>query len=573
MSTDQGIIDYRSLPAPQGYQSFIKDIGPTMCDLYALTMTYAAWKLNFAEERVTTSHVFCRSGIGNGETYRDSKDKIQYVDLPYLKNAGAGLVAEWLDGWKWQDRDLRFLAQQDVSDGRGGMTRMFPNEFLTWLSRQRITLDIDAVPEGELIFPWEPSMRLKGLWWQQEMVEAANLHLISSSTNLTTVATQVRLAAQREARRSGAEFIEASTSDIDQAALSEMSLRRGLSIGGIQSTRAGAIAGWDNTSNVYAGMCYGRPIMGTFAHAWVMLHDTEEEAFENWARVFPGSTVFLADTYDTIEGVKTAIRICKKHNLDLRAIRLDSGDMLGLAEQVRVLLDEAGFKKARILATDNINRNSASSLYKATGSEITGMGIGSELAVNRFDPLLGFVQKLGARFADRSTGRDELIRELIKLSESSEKTTLPGELDAIRFMDRNGMWAGDTIIPKDLDIGQDRLSRDINSVNLRNGRILPFPSGARFVRLLKPWMRSGNMVQEAYQNRDAAAILEEARATHKETMARLDPSHQALPPNMPKRYGVGAAEELIDKKNHEIARARTRGSMERQRARLLDLVA
>ena len=162
---------------------------------------------------------------------------------------------------------------------------------------------------------------------------------------------------------------------------------------------------------------------------------------------------------------------------------------------------------------------------------------------------------------------------MIKLSESSEKTTLPGELDAIRFMDRNGMWAGDTIIPKDLDIGQDRLSRDINSVNLRNGRILPFPSGARFVRLLKPWMRSGNMVQEAYQNRDAAAILEEARATHKETMARLDPSHQALPPNMPKRYGVGAAEELIDKKNHEIARARTRGSMERQRARLLDLVA
>ena len=130
------------------------------------------------------------------------------------------------------------------------------------------------------------------------------LHLISSSTNLTTVAVQVRQAAQREARKRGVELVETSAASIDLATLSEMSLRRGLSIGGIQSSRATSIAGWNNTSNVYAAKCYDMSVMGTFAHAWVMLHDTEEEAFDNWAKVFPGATVFLADTYNESKALK-----------------------------------------------------------------------------------------------------------------------------------------------------------------------------------------------------------------------------------------------------------------------------
>ncbi len=558
---------YRNLPAPKGYQSFINTLGPTVCDLYALTMTYASWRLGFAEERVTTSHVFCRSLLTNGETYVDSQDKVQRVEIPYLVNAGAGLVAEWLDGWKWKDSDLRFLAQQDVPDGKGNTTPLFSNEFLHWLSGQKITLDIDAVPEGELVFPQEPVLRLKGLWWQQEMVEAANLHLISSSTNLTTVAVQVRLAAQREAHKHGADLVDMSAASLDQATLSEMALRRGMSIGGIQSTRAAAIAGWNNTSNVFAAKCYGVPVMGTFAHAWVMLHDTEEEAFENWAKVFPGSTVFLADTYDTIEGVKTAIRICKKYNLDLRAIRLDSGDMEYLSVQTRELLAEAGYKNAAILATDNINRKTAGTLYRNARSEITGMGIGSEVAVNRLDPLLGFVQKLGARFSDYSTGRDDLIREFIKLGEGSEKTTIPGELDAIRYIDRKGMWAGDTIIPKDADIGEGRLTCTVNSVHTQTGRVVPFPQGAPFIRLLQPWMIKGDMVSPAYRDKDSAAILQEAKETCKQTMARMDSSHLALPPSMPKRYGVGIARDLARKKEDSAHAIRSASLLERQRTR------
>ncbi|MDR3449141.1 MAG: hypothetical protein P4M15_05250, partial [Alphaproteobacteria bacterium] len=519
----------------------------------------------FVEEGVTTSHVFCRSLLGNGETYVDAQDRVQRAEIPYLINAGAGLVAEWLDGWTWGEGDLRFLAQQDIADGKGGVQPLFENDFLHWLSRQRLTLDIDAVGEGELIFPQEPALRIKGLWWQQEMVEAANLQLISSSTNLATVAVQVRLAAQRQARRNGAGLVTASTGDIENAGLAEMALRRSPGIGGIQSLRAAAIAGWDTTSNVYGAKCYGRKAMGTFAHAWVMLHDTEEEAFDNWARVFPGATVFLADTFETLEGVRTAIRICKKHHLDLRGVRLDSGDMDYLSAQARALLNEAGYPKALILATDSINRKSAGSIYQTT--QITGMGIGSEVAVNRIDPLLGFVQKLAARFYDHSSGRDELLREFIKLSESPEKTTLPGEIEVIRYIDPKGKWAGDTIIPKNLDVGEGNLSRDILSVNNRTGGIKPFPKGAPFRRLLQPWMQDGVMVQKNYAERDASAILDEAAATCRATLGRLDAGHKVLPPGLPRRYGVGIVRELVEGRDHTIQAIRMQTEMQRQRAR------
>ena len=576
---DATIPDYEHLSAPQGYQSFVKDIGPLACDRYALTMIYAAWKLGFVEEKVTTSNVFCRSLLNNGDTYRDSaNDEIKNVKIPYLVNAGLGLVAEWLDGWQWKERELRYLAQQRIPDGKGGSTRLFPNEFLHWLSKQKLSLDIKAVPEGQLLLPQEPSLQITGLWWQQMAVEAMVLNLISSSTNLATVAMQVRLATQREAHKAGADMIEASAREY--ASLAEMALRRSPSIGALQSARAAAIAGWDNTSNDYAGMCYGIPVMGTFAHAWVMLHDTEETAFRNWAKVYPNSTVFLADTYNTVEGVKTAIRVCKDNDLDLKGIRLDSGNLAYLSKDVRELLDEAGFPNARILATDSISTRSASSLYGRVATEttkrdsfVTGFGIGSEIAVNRNNPLLDFVMKLSAQHADASSGKKELIRELIKLSETEEKTTLPGMIDVIRFIDRDGRWAGDTIIPANLDIGEGRLSRDVYSESMQTGVAKPFPAGASFIRLLQPWMEKGAMVQKPYADEDAPAILAASRATCANAVAKLDKAHLCLPPDMPHDYGWGLAEELVQKRQTAITHARTRNDLAIQRRRFTPEVA
>jgi nicotinate phosphoribosyltransferase len=568
------IRDYEKLPRIRGYGSFVNTLGPLLCDRYALTMTYAAWKLGFVEERQTTSNVFCRSLLNNGETFKDSGgDETRNVKIPYLINAGLGLVGEWYDGWHWKDRDLRHLALQRVDDGKGNTIRLFPNEFLHWLSRQKLALDIKAIPEGQLIFPQEPSLQISGPWWQQMAVEATTLGLISSSTNLATVATQVRFAATREAYAASMPLVEASAKSF--ASLAEMALRRSPSIGALQSARAAAIAGWDTTSNDYAGMCYGIPVMGTFAHAWVMLHDTEEEAFDNWAKAFPGSTVFLADTYSTVEGVKTAIRICQKHGLKLKGIRLDSGNLGWLSREVHALLAEAGYPDAIILATDSISVGAAASLYGRVATEVTnlesyvtGFGIGSEVAVNRNNPLLDFVMKLAARHPDRSS-HDELVRELIKLSETEKKTTLPGLIDVVRYIDKNGRWAGDTIIPTDLDIGEGTLSRDLYSENIATGKVKPFPKGAPFVRLLEPWMRKGKMIVPAYRERNAPSILAASRETCAGTLAHLDPEHLKLPPGLPHEYGVGLAEELATKRRAAVGRIRAQQELEKQRDRFV----
>jgi nicotinate phosphoribosyltransferase len=310
-----------------------------------------------------------------------------------------------------------------------------------------------------------------------------------------------------------------------------------------------------------------------------MLHETEEGAFENWAKAYPNATVFLADTYNTVEGVKTAVRICKKHGLDLKGIRLDSGNLAYFSREARTVLDEAGYPNAKILATDSISVRNAASLFGRVSTEVTdresfvtGFGIGSEVAVNRNNPLLDFVMKLSAHHADRSTGNDALVRELIKLSETEKKTTLPGLIDVVRFVDRNGHWAGDTIIPADLDIGYSRLSRDLYSEHTQTGKIKPFPQGAPFVRLLQPWMAKGEMVQTAYAERDAHAVLTASRATCAEAISKLDKDHTHLPPDMPHDYGVGISEELAQKRKVAVGHIRARQDLERQRNRF-DLVS
>ncbi|MDX9689616.1 MAG: hypothetical protein RBT70_03995 [Alphaproteobacteria bacterium] len=574
----QKIPDYERLARPKGYQSFLPTIGPVACDLYALTMTYAMWKLEMVDKIKATANVFGRSLMNNGDMIDDQgEDTPVSVKVPYLVNSGLGLAAEWYDGWKWKDRELGYLATLQVDDGKGDKMRLFPNDFLYWLSKQKMTLDIKAVPEGEIIMPHEPIKQITGPVWQALAIEAMTLSLDAVSTNLATVATQIRLATQREALKEGAELVDASTHDIERAGLAEMALRRSPCIAGLPSARAAYIGGWDSSSNVYAGMCYGIPVMGTFAHAWVMLHDTEEQAFENWAKVFPGATVFLADTYDTIEGIKTAIGVCKKHGLKLKGVRLDSGNMSYLSGQARELLDAAGFKQARILASDSVSVRKAASLYAYAAKDVTGresfitdFGIGSSIAINRDNPLLSLVMKLSARH-DVGVAREQLTRELMKVSQDEKKRTIPGLYDVVRYIDKSGRWAGDTIIPSDLPIGEGRLARDIYSESMTDQEVKVFPAGTPFVRLLQPWMKKGKMTQEAYREKDAARILREARATCAASLAKLDPYHLLLSPSKPHPYGVGMAEELSDKRRQVMRHIQASRSLEKQKARF-DLV-
>ncbi|MDD3029028.1 MAG: hypothetical protein PHS57_01915 [Alphaproteobacteria bacterium] len=573
---DTVIPNYAKLPQPTGYRSYIKEIGPLALDHYALTMTNGLYQLGL-EKTVTTSNVFCRSYLNNGETYKDTEsDEIKQLKIPYLIGAGLGLVAEWFDGWKWTDRELVFLANRTVDDGKGNQVRAFSDDFLNWLSKQHLTLDIKVIPEGQMVAPNEPVMQITGPAWQQMCIEATTLQLISSSTNLTTVASQVRLAAQRPVRKEGVGIVEASAMDIEKASLSEMALRRALSPAAIPSARAAAIADWDATSNDYAGMCYGIPVMGTFAHFWVMLHDTQKEAFENWAKVYPGATVFLTDTYSTIGGVKEAIEVCKRYNLRLKGLRFDSGNMGYLSVQAKDVLKEAGYADAALfdagkttyLASDSVTVKTAASLFARAGVEagkptsaINAFGIGSTVAVNRDNPLLDFVMKLSA------IEEEDKWRDVLKLSETKNKTTLPGKTDVIRYIDKYGRFAGDTIIPEDMDVGEGFLSRNVYSESTHSGNIKVFPKGAQFKRLLVPWMKKGEMIQELYQKRDPVGILQAAKKEYLETISRLDPSHLVLPPDMPHRYGVGIAEELGNKRTQLVNHINGNQSLAMQLAR------
>ncbi len=545
--TAVNIPQYADLPPALGYQSVLKDFGPDLTDMYAITMTYAMWKLGLLGTR-TTSNVFCRSLLNNGDSVIDDLGERKSVKNPYLINSGAGLVAEWLDGWHWKNPQLRNLAQKTYKDARGNVVRIFPDEFLYWLSQEKISLTIDAIPEGRLIFPQQAALRLKGYAHQHMLIEAMMLQLMSSSTNQTTADFQVRMAARRIANVHDKQLVEASTAEIyEQAVLVEMALRRTPSLGGIITSRAAAIAGWNSTSNVYAARCYNLPTgLGTFAHSWVMLHDTEEEAFENWSKVFPNMGLFLADTIETVEGLKKILKVCAKHGHKLYGIKIDSGDEKHLSQVMRQMCNEAGQPDVIFMPTNNNDRNKVKSLYRAAGSEITAFGLGSEAAINRYQPLLDFVMKLSAEINDR----DEMVRELIKLSNSAEKTTYPGEIDSIRFLYPDGYFAGDMIAPNEVSLGNGVLSRDVESVSLIPSlRNKVFKAGTAYEVLNQRLMTSGTWVQHNFINQDAGAIVAAARAACQQDTSRLRAEHLMTPPDRPYPYGIGAMQELIVKRN------------------------
>ncbi|MBN1853198.1 MAG: nicotinate phosphoribosyltransferase, partial [Pirellulales bacterium] len=222
----------------------------------------------------------------------------------------------------------------------------------------------------------------------------------------------------------------------------EFGLRRAQGIdGGLAASRAAHIGGCAATSNVLAGKLYGIPVRGTHAHSWVMSFDSEEDAFENYARVMPNNCVFLVDTYDTLEGVRHAIDVGKQlrqRGHEMVGIRLDSGDLAYLSIQARQILDEAGFPDAAILASNDLDEQIIESL-KIQGARIAVWGVGTKLATAYGQPALGGVYKLGAIRNSNGSWQPKL-----KVSDQSIKTTIPGILQVRRFENEQGM-IGDLI--------------------------------------------------------------------------------------------------------------------------------
>ncbi len=310
----------------------------------------------------------------------------------------------------------------------------------------------------------------------------------------------------------------------------EFGLRRAQGVdGGLSASRAAYLGGVDATSNVLAGQRFNIPVKGTHAHSWVMAFEDEPTAFAAYANAFPDDSVFLVDTYDTLEGVRHAISVAREmraNGHELGGIRLDSGDLAYLSREARALLNEAGFEKVRIVASNDLEENLITSL-KLQGARIDTWGIGTQLVTAYDQPALGGVYKLAALRKPDDSGWDFTI----KLSEQLAKTSIPGILQVRRYESEKGQPRADMLynvaepLPERLTIID-----PLDATRRRSVR----PEAA-YRELLEPIFRRGKLVHQL-------PTLEESRArAHREVLS-LDPSiRRFLNPHV---YPVGLEESL-----------------------------
>jgi nicotinate phosphoribosyltransferase len=369
-----------------------------MTDLYQLTMMYGYLKHGMGKNKAVFDMFFREAGGPNC----------------YAMVAGLEQLIEYIDNLSFSEEDLDYLR------GLG----IFDESFLDYLRHFTFTGEIYAMPEGTVAFPYEPLVRVKAPIAEAQLVETALLNIVNHQTLIATKASRVVQAAQGDG-------------------IMEFGLRRAQGPdAGIYGARAAIIGGCVGTSNVLTGQMYGIPAKGTHAHSWVMSFPTELEAFRAYAETFPENCLLLVDTYDTLRsGVPNAITVFKElraRGYEPAGIRLDSGDLAYLSKKARKMLDEAGFPKAKIFASNDLDERSIWDL-KAQGAKIDTWGVGTRMITSNDNPALGGVYKLAAEEVD-----GKWIPR-IKISENPAKITTPGCKQVYRLYDKAGMAVADLI--------------------------------------------------------------------------------------------------------------------------------
>ncbi len=419
-----------------------------LTDLYQLTMAYGYWKEGMREKEAVFHLTFRHQPFGSG----------------YTIACGLEDAIEYIQNFRFYPDDLEYLASlRDANDAP-----IFEPAFLDYLSGLTIACDVDAVPEGTVVFPHEPLLRINGPLLQCQLVETTLLNIINFQTLIATKSARICLAAQ------GAPVLE-------------FGLRRAHGPdGGLAASRAAYIGGCAATSNVLAGKVFGIPVRGTHAHSWVMTFNTELEAFAAFARAMPANSIFLVDTYDTLQGIRHAIEVAKElknNGHQFLGIRLDSGDLALLSITARRLLDEAGCPDAKIVASNDLDEYIINSL-REQGARIDMWGVGTKLVTAFDQPALGGVFKLGAV---RDPGTNWQYR--IKLSEQAVKVSNPGVLQVRRF-ERGNEYFADMLYDEAGPSPQSRTIVDLADVTLR--RRVPKDADGR--DLLVPIFRTGKLV-------------------------------------------------------------------------------
>lgn len=469
-----------------------------LTDLYQLTMLQGYFEEKQANETVIFDMFFRNNPHSGG----------------YSVCAGLQQVIEYIEGLHFADEDISYLKTLNL----------FSDKFLSYLKDFKFTGDIYAIPEGSVIFPKEPIMKIVAPIMEAQLIETALLNIINHQSLIATKASRVVFAANGDT-------------------VLEFGLRRAQGPdAGIYGARAAMIAGCFATSNVLAGQMFDVPIRGTHAHSWVMSFSDELTAFRKYANLYPNACILLVDTYDTLKsGVPNAIKVfneMREKGIELKnyGIRLDSGDLSYLSKKARQLLDNAGFKDAIISASNDLDENLISSL-KLQGAKISSWGVGTNLITSKDCPAFGGVYKLSAVYESDK----KAFKAKIKLSENAEKNTNPGNKKIYRIYDKDTKKIIADLIcleEETLNTSEELLLFD----PLDTWKKTLLPADTYYTKeLLVPVFKNGNCVYQSPSVMEIREYCKEEMDTLWEESRRLEYPH---------RTHVDLSQKLWDLKNN-----------------------
>ncbi|MDE7422475.1 MAG: nicotinate phosphoribosyltransferase [Lachnospiraceae bacterium] len=444
-----------------------------MTDFYQLTMMQGYFKNN-RNNQVVFDLFYRTNPCGNG----------------YAIAAGLQQAISYIKELHFSKEDIEYLRSLST----------FGEDFLDYLESFRFTGDIYAVPEGTVVFPMEPLVKVIAPIMEAQLIETTLLNIINHQSLIATKAARVCQAAEG-------------------SPVMEFGLRRAQGPdAGTYGARAAIIGGCIGTSNVLAGKMFQVPVLGTHAHSWIMSFPDELTAFRNYANLYPQNTTLLVDTYDTLHsGVPNAIQVFKElkeagKTPSAYGIRLDSGDLAYLSKEARKMLDHAGFPDAKICASSDLDEYLISSL-KSQGAKIDIWGVGTNLITSKDCPSFGGVYKLSGVW------EEEGFVPKIKVSENPKKITNPGNKTVYRIYQKDThMLRADVIslASEQIDSSKELLLFDPVST-WKKTRLAPNTYVVR--ELLVPIFKNGKLVYQfpslkdiqSYCTQEKESLWEESR--------------------------------------------------------------
>ena len=462
-------------------------------DLYQINMANVYWKQNIHEDEAVFELFFRNLPLGNG----------------YAVFAGLEKIISYLKDFRYTDEDIRYL-KEEVG---------YEDDFLNCLKELRFTGTLKSMEEGELVFGNQPILQFTGPLIQGQLIETTILNIVNYQTLIATKASRIKNVIG------------------DDRALEFGTRRAQETEAAIWGARAAVIGGFDATSNVRAGKKFGIPVAGTHAHALVQVYRDEYKAFKSYAETFK-DCVFLVDTYDTLKsGIPNAIKVANEmgDRINFNGIRLDSGDMAYLSKKARVMLDEAGYPNARIVASNDLDENTIFDL-KSQGAMIDTWGVGTKLITSYDQPALGAVYKL-VSIEDKS---GDMV-DTIKISGNPEKVTTPGKKSVYRILNlENGKSEGDYI---SLDTEDPNSEERLHMFHPIHTFVSKFITNFEAIELQKVIFDNGNLVYELPK-------LYEMQEFLKQNLTSLWPEYTRK--LNPQEYPVDLSEKLWKNKMNTI---------------------